>query len=168
MERLFGSLCSQIDGGHLTNALKTCDKSSYHPPYIILTNKPHHHQVLRLHPHDPSAFHTKLFLLIQTERYASALTLVSSLSPDDASRYAFQRAYCLYRLHREDETCEILKSIKDKEEDKEDDRGMLHLEAQLVCTFSLSLFSLVIMADVESRTIVKESIKPLSICITSY
>jgi signal recognition particle subunit SRP72 len=27
LKRLFNSLCAQIDGGHLPNAIKTCDKS---------------------------------------------------------------------------------------------------------------------------------------------
>jgi hypothetical protein len=27
IKQLFGSLCAQIDGGHLANAIKTCDKS---------------------------------------------------------------------------------------------------------------------------------------------
>ena len=28
LKRLFKSLCAQIDGGHLSNAVKTCDKSA--------------------------------------------------------------------------------------------------------------------------------------------
>jgi signal recognition particle subunit SRP72 len=27
LKRLFRALCAQIDGGHLVNAVKTCDKS---------------------------------------------------------------------------------------------------------------------------------------------
>ena len=30
LKRLFTSLCAQIDGGHFTNAVKTCDKSMQH------------------------------------------------------------------------------------------------------------------------------------------
>ena len=29
IQRLFTSLCAQIDGGHFTNAIKTCDKRMY-------------------------------------------------------------------------------------------------------------------------------------------
>jgi signal recognition particle subunit SRP72 len=28
-KRLFTALCAQIDGGHLANAVKTCDKSGF-------------------------------------------------------------------------------------------------------------------------------------------
>ena len=29
LKRCFTSLCAQIDGGHFSNALKTCDKSGF-------------------------------------------------------------------------------------------------------------------------------------------
>jgi signal recognition particle subunit SRP72 len=29
LKKLFTSLCAQIDGGHFTNAIKTCDKSLF-------------------------------------------------------------------------------------------------------------------------------------------
>lgn len=105
IRRLFTSLCAQIDGAHFKNAVKTCDK------------------ILRLEPEDKDAAQTKLFLLLQTEQYASALALI-----DSGDQYAFERAYSLYRLQRELDSVAVLASIKDKGEAS---RGVIHLEAQL-------------------------------------
>ncbi|TFK68455.1 hypothetical protein BDN72DRAFT_898087 [Pluteus cervinus] len=110
LKRLFTSLCAQIDGGHFTNAIKTCDK------------------ILRLEPSDVDARKTKLFLLLQTEDYAAALALIDG----DQSLYAFERAYSLYRLHHETEAKDILALIK---AEKGDDRGVVHLEAQMSYRF---------------------------------
>ncbi|KAI9465214.1 hypothetical protein BJY52DRAFT_1202380 [Lactarius psammicola] len=96
VQRLFTSLCAQIDGNHFTNAIKTCDK------------------VLRLVPDDKDAKQTKLFLLLQTERYNDALALLES--SDESS--AFERTYSLYRLQQLDEAAQLLGKL-------------LHLEAQL-------------------------------------
>ncbi|KAF8959983.1 hypothetical protein BDZ97DRAFT_1906063 [Flammula alnicola] len=109
LKRLFTSLCAQIDGGHFGNAVKTCDK------------------ILRLEPKDVDARQTKLFLLLQTEQYNAALSFIDS--DDDTNHHAYERAYSLYRLQRESEAKEILEVIK--EEKGEDDRGIVHLEAQL-------------------------------------
>jgi signal recognition particle subunit SRP72 len=103
VQRLFTSLCAQIDGNHFTNAIKTCDK------------------VLRLVPDDNDAKQTKLFLLLQTERYNDALSLL-----DEAS--AFERTYSLYRLQQLDEAAQLLGKVKQRHEQN---RGALHLEAQL-------------------------------------
>ncbi|TFK50782.1 hypothetical protein OE88DRAFT_1645077 [Heliocybe sulcata] len=109
LERLFTSLCAQIDGGHLTNAVKTCDK------------------ILKLVPDDTDAIQTKLFLLLQTEKYDAALALIdANNATNDRS---FEKAYSLYRLERETEAAELLNGIKSK--DDADQRGALHLEAQL-------------------------------------
>ncbi|EJD08253.1 uncharacterized protein FOMMEDRAFT_101709 [Fomitiporia mediterranea MF3/22] len=111
-KRLFRSLCAQIDGGHFKNALKTCDK------------------ILRIDAKDADALQTKLFLLLQTDQCGPALELVESLS-DSASR-EFEKAYALYRLHRENEVAELLPRLKASQgTDAVYDRGVLHLEAQL-------------------------------------
>ncbi|TFY61371.1 hypothetical protein EVJ58_g4553 [Rhodofomes roseus] len=115
LKRLFTSLCAQIDGGYFVNAIKTCDK------------------ILRVDPRDQDALQTKLFLLLQTERYVAALSLISGVnenggqSQDDA--FAFEKAYTLHRLHREDEVTDVLKSLKEK--GVEENRGVSHMEAQL-------------------------------------
>ncbi|KAI0359468.1 hypothetical protein OH77DRAFT_1419967 [Trametes cingulata] len=110
LKRLFTSLCAQIDGGHFANAIKTCDK------------------ILRVDPRDPDALQTKLFLLLQTDQYAAALALIGGQG-GEADEHAFEKAYSLYRLHREEEATNVLQTLKAKEQ--EDDRGLLHLEAQL-------------------------------------
>ncbi|KAG6828361.1 hypothetical protein H0H87_002323 [Tephrocybe sp. NHM501043] len=99
LTRLFGSLYAQIDGGHFGNALKTCDK------------------ILRIAPADPDATQTKLFLLLHTEAYDAALALTP---------HGFERAYSLYRLHREADAESVLAQLKGP-----DDRAAMHLEAQM-------------------------------------
>ncbi|KAJ2918323.1 hypothetical protein MD484_g2091, partial [Candolleomyces efflorescens] len=108
LKRLFTSLCAQIDGGHFANAIKTCDK------------------ILRLEPGDEDAMKTKLFLLLQTEQYQAALTLIDT--HEEKALLNFERSYSLYRLHREAEARDILADIRAKDNE---DRGALHLEAQL-------------------------------------
>ena len=85
----------------------------------------------------------KLFLLLQTEQYNTALDLVSSLA-DPAAR-EFERTYALYRLHRENEAAELLPRLKALEgTDEMFARGVMHLEAQLVRLadlFAPSLFT---------------------------
>ena len=78
--------------------------------------------VLRLDPTDQDARQTKIFLLLQTELYSEALSLISDHD-------TFERAYTLYRLQREDDAREILEEMR---ENGEDDRRIFHLEAQLV------------------------------------
>jgi signal recognition particle subunit SRP72 len=82
-----------------------------------------------LAPGDNDTIQTKLFLLLQTEQYNPALALIGS--DDKASQYTFEQAYSLYRLQREEEAQGILETIKHAKGNE--DRGVLHLEAQLVC-----------------------------------
>ncbi|KZT65424.1 hypothetical protein DAEQUDRAFT_676878 [Daedalea quercina L-15889] len=116
LKRLFTSLCAQIDGGYFANAIKTCDK------------------ILRIDLRDQDALQTKLFLLLQTEQYAAALTLISNANKqsgkDENDVFSFEKAYTLHRLHREDDATEVLKALKE-EGDEEENRGFVHLEAQL-------------------------------------
>ncbi|PPQ64176.1 hypothetical protein CVT24_008550 [Panaeolus cyanescens] len=109
LKRLFTSLCAQIDSGHFANAVKTCDK------------------ILRLNPSDPDAQQTKLYLLLQTEQYDAALTLIDH--DDKKDELSYEKAYSLYRLQRESDAKELLNTIKTQKGD--DDRGVVHLEAQL-------------------------------------
>jgi len=94
--------------------------------------------VLRLDPKDPDARQTKLFLLLQTEQYNAALALIDS--DEDPDHHAYERAYSLYRLQRESDARDVLEEMK--KEKGEDDRGIVHLEAQLVSgpMFSFALF----------------------------
>ncbi|KAG6852915.1 hypothetical protein C0991_008174 [Blastosporella zonata] len=106
LKRLFTSLCAQIDGGHFANAIKTCDK------------------ILRLEPADADANQTKLFLLLQTEQYDAALSLI-----DGSGEHAFERAYSLYRLQHEEQAKSMLEQVKEQKGDT--DRAAVHLEAQM-------------------------------------
>ncbi len=87
--------------------------------------------VLRLAPHDGDALQTKLFLLLQTDQYAAALAM-TELSSDENDDHTFEKAYSLYRLHMEADASRALEEIKGKGGESEVDRGVLHLEAQLV------------------------------------
>ena len=82
-------------------------------------------QVLRLVPEDNDARQTKLFLLLQTERYSDALALLGASNQSSV----FERAYSSYRLQHLDEAARLLGGIKER---RDQDRGALHLEAQLV------------------------------------
>jgi signal recognition particle subunit SRP72 len=132
LKRLFTSLCAQIDGGHSSNAIKTCDKSMFH---FHLNSSIHFPPVLRLEPKDTDAIQTKLFLLLQTDQYHPALSLIEH--EGENQERAFERSYSFYRLQREEEARQILTTIKD--ENGEDDRGVTHLQAQLVRISSLLL-----------------------------
>src|ERR1700722_10550327 len=89
--------------------------------------------VLRLDPEDKDALQTKLFLLLQTEEYEAALTLIGQ--DQSTPQGAFKKAYALYRLHRETEAQAILDGIKNS---GHEERGALHLQAQLVMSYVLS------------------------------
>ena len=82
-------------------------------------------------PNDADALQTKLFLLLQIDRYPSALEVLET-SLGDSSLYQqpfgqFERAYVLYRLHCEQDARELLARVSDSP-----DRGAQHLDAQLV------------------------------------
>jgi signal recognition particle subunit SRP72 len=129
VQRLFTSLEAQIDGNHFTNAIKTCDKGMCLPPYLLDIG-PFLLLVLRLVPDDEDARQTKLFLLLQTERYDDALALLAHSNESSA----FERAYSLYRLQRLDEATLLIDGVKQKQDNN---RGALHLEAQLVHNLSV-------------------------------
>lgn len=88
--------------------------------------------VLRLAPADKDALDSKLFLLLQTEQYEAALDLIKEISPESSS-HSFEKAYILYRLHKEDEASEIVNAARESED--VDSRALLHLEAQIVSCF---------------------------------
>ena len=84
--------------------------------------------VLALDPSSQAAFQALLFLHLHTDDYASALNLVEN--PPLPADLPFERAYCLYRLHREQEALDILKNNIGEKGRRED-----HLEAQIVCRY---------------------------------
>ncbi|KAJ3748310.1 hypothetical protein DFH05DRAFT_550344 [Lentinula detonsa] len=118
IKRLYTSLVAQIDGGHWKGAEKTCDK------------------ILRIDPADDDARQTKLFIYLQKDEYRKALELIDEDMPEntDLKLKLFEKVYALYRLKREAEAEVILEEIKNKEVTEmndEEERGVLHLDAQL-------------------------------------
>lgn len=135
LKRLFTTLCAQIDGGHFSNAVKTCDKSMLLSCRELRCGVLTRNTVLRLQPTDVDARQTKLFLLLQTEQYEAALTLIDL--DKDPSDHAYERAYSLYRMQRESAAKEVLEELKEEEDDN---RGIVHLEAQLASSQTSSRF----------------------------
>ncbi|KAG6833967.1 hypothetical protein H0H93_012910, partial [Arthromyces matolae] len=80
---------------------------------------------LRLEPNDADAKQTKLFLLLQTEQYDAALTLIDL----GDGQHSFEKAYSLYRLHSEEEAKTVLQEVKQEKGDA--DRATVHLDAQM-------------------------------------
>ncbi|KAJ3807824.1 hypothetical protein EV368DRAFT_41947 [Lentinula lateritia] len=118
IKRLYASLVAQVDGGHWKGAERTCDK------------------ILRIDPTDADAIQTKLFIYLQKEEYQKALELIDEEPPLNAESKPklFEKAYALYRLKREADAEAILVEIRRNEEmeaDEEEERGVMHLEAQL-------------------------------------
>ena len=119
--------------------------------------------VLRLDPKDADARQTKLFLLLQTEQYSAALSLIDS--DDDHEHHAYEKAYSLYRLSHESEAREVLNSIKSNQK-TENNRGLVHLEAQLACCSLPGDASLMLMF-LFVRLIVKDHMMSHLICTTN-
>lgn len=124
LKRLFTSLCAQIDGGHFGNAVKTCDKSPF-ICYILASHPLTWRTVLKIEPQDQDALQTKVFLLLQTEQYGPALSLT-----EGNEQYLFEKTYSLYRTNQEASARKALETMKETK--GQDNRGIIHLEAQLV------------------------------------
>ena len=95
--------------------------------------------VLALDPASLPAFQTLLFLHLQTDDYDSALKLLEK-PPAPTLALDFERAYCLYRLSREQEALEALGELKKG-------RKEMHLEAQVVRFFKLCWYGKYYWAD---------------------
>lgn len=80
---------------------------------------------------DKDALQTKLFLLLQTEQYDAALSLIGTGSE---AGHVYAKTYSRYRLQHEAQAMEELEVLKE-ESDEDIERGAMHLEAQLVRIF---------------------------------
>lgn len=103
LPKLYRALTDQVHDGYFDNAKKTCKR------------------ILALDASSVSAFQTLLFLLLHTDDYAAALELVTSSAQPNLD---FERAYCLYRLHREPEALAALPATKSQRDQ--------HLRAQIL------------------------------------
>lgn len=103
--------------------------------------------VLTLDSTSKPAFQTLLFLHLQTDDYASAIALLDN--PPASSSLEFERAYCLYRLHREQEALDILTGINSS------GRKQLHLEAQIVSLSICVLVRVLTVSGIEWATTTK-------------
>lgn len=117
--RRLTEVISQTRSRHATNVCASPSLPIYFHNFAFFS------QVLRLVPDDNDAKQTKLFLLLQTERYSDALALLGATNQSSV----FERAYSSYRLQHLDDAALLLRGIKER---REQDRGALHLEAQLV------------------------------------
>jgi tetratricopeptide (TPR) repeat protein len=85
-------------------------------------------------------FKTLLFLLLQTDRYSEAIevfTRFPELSAQSDAGVQFEKAYCLYRLHRGEEALGSLDDSRENAEqygglDQEEQRRVEHLRGQIV------------------------------------
>ncbi|KAH8086869.1 hypothetical protein HD553DRAFT_334603 [Filobasidium floriforme] len=131
LKKLHAGLVDQINEGYLENAIKTCRK------------------ILVLDPKSLPAFKTLLFLLLQTDQYPTALASFeeyhhanSPLNPspsDNADDFEFERAYCLYRLHRGDEALKMIERMESSSTnmstmgyETEQGRKVGHLKGQIL------------------------------------
>jgi signal recognition particle subunit SRP72 len=96
------------------------------------------------------AFKTLLFLLLQTDQYPLALSSFTSYpqitlsSSNPEKGFLFEKAYCLYRLHRELEALGLIdKELGGREGyESEEGRKVGHLRGQIVGFCLLSVVSL--------------------------
>ena len=103
LARLFSQLQAAGEDGEYERGLKTVEK------------------ILAIVPGDPDALHCKVVCLVQTSEFSEALKLIDSLSRKSAAKEGalsllFEKAYCLYRLERYEESRKILKSLPQEEE----------------------------------------------------
>ncbi|KAK6054103.1 hypothetical protein COOONC_08391 [Cooperia oncophora] len=82
-------------------------------------------RIIRRYPKELYAFKCKLVCLIQLGMYDDALTLLKKTPPNQMGECAFEKAYILYRLERNDEALEALAACDPK------DHRALELKAQL-------------------------------------
>lgn len=82
-------------------------------------------------------------MLLQNDDYAAALKAIAEppSAHGTSETYQFERAYCLYRLHREQEALKAIGELKEKQgSDFKSDEGrkVANLEAQIVSESSSS------------------------------
>jgi signal recognition particle subunit SRP72 len=137
---LHRSLVDQINGGYLTNGIKTCHKilsllSGEDVPEELKIELDGESITASKQEIKSNALQTLLFLLLQTDQYNLALETIESASHSD--KLEFEKAYCLYRLHEEERARELVEKLRLTEGgsvglEQESARRLAHLEAQVV------------------------------------
>lgn len=140
IHHLHRSLVDQINGGYLTNGIKTCQKilsllSGKDVPEELKIELEGESITASKQEIKSNALQTLLFLLLQTDQYNLALETIESASHSD--KLEFEKAYCLYRLHEEERARELVEKLRLTEGgsvslEQESARRLAHLEAQVV------------------------------------
>jgi signal recognition particle subunit SRP72 len=141
IHHLHRSLVDQINAGHLTNGIKTCQKI-----LSLLSDEKDVPEEIKIEVEGETitatkqeiktnALQTLLFLLLQTDQYDIAMETIESASQSD--KLDFEKAYCLYRLHEEEKAKELVEKLRATEGgsvglEHESARRLAHLEAQIV------------------------------------
>ncbi|CAI8018757.1 Signal recognition particle subunit SRP72 [Geodia barretti] len=100
LARLFSQLQAAGEDGEYEKGLKTVEK------------------ILAIVPGDPDALHCKVVCLVQMSELGEALKLIDSLSRKSVAKGSllFEKAYCLYRLERYEESRKTLEGLPQSEE----------------------------------------------------
>lgn len=141
IHHLHRSLVDQINAGHLTNGIKTCQKiisllsEGKDVPDEIVIEVDGETITTSKQEVKTNTLQTLLFLLLQTDQYDRALETIESASQSD--KLEFEKAYCLYRLHEEEKAKELVEKLRATEGgsvglEQESARRLAHLEAQVV------------------------------------
>ncbi|KAK9480569.1 hypothetical protein V1514DRAFT_324812 [Lipomyces japonicus] len=113
---------SQPSLHELVAKLSVHSKNEEHDHVLDFSNK-----LLRQDPSDKAALRSKAIALIKLDRYSEALDIIDN----EPSGYAFERAYCNYRLGKLGIAQDIVKATLATEKGPFEIRALLHLEAQV-------------------------------------
>ena len=96
LPRLFSQLQVAGEDGEYDRGLKIVEK------------------IFAIVPDDPEALHCKIICLIQCSKFVEALKIIDSLASGEGTQ--FEKAYCLYRLERYEESRKTLEGLPPREE----------------------------------------------------
>ena len=86
-------------------------------------------QIIKLEADNKLALKCKVVTLIRLGQYTNALSLIARKFKEDDT-LAIEKIYCYYRTNQLQPALELLKEVKQKQQ--EPDQSLLFLEAQLV------------------------------------
>jgi signal recognition particle subunit SRP72 len=115
-KKLIEELKIQIEEGENENVLEILNKS-------ILNLKLK--KVLKITPKDEKILYCKVIALIKNENYTGAIEFIEK---EKMQKLVFEKAYCLYRLEKLDESTIVLENIKNEDLNPK----VFHLKSQIV------------------------------------